>query len=259
MNHLECLKPIVQRFGLGEVEDLLKMLNIASSVISGSVALSLLHPDAFQPNDIDFLVPKHNQIIVSAYLQTVGYRRLNEETAQYICGSISIIFVFKHEVTGEIANLIVSETSSPLQPIIEFHSTIIMNFISWYGIVSLYPELTMRKIGYENVQENLPRRYLQKYLDRGFTIKKHYEECISNDQENHICGVDPNCPHAMRSLHDKHASFLPFANNHNDLLFEPPLCWRLSAKCMRQDPRFSFGFSINDSREIRFFENLPDY
>jgi hypothetical protein len=235
------------------------MLNTASSVISGSVALSVLHPDIFQPNDIDFVVPKHNQVIVSAYLQTVGYRRLHEETTQYICGSISIIFVFKHEATGETANLIVSETSSPLQPIIEFHSTILMNFISWYGVVSLYPNLTMRKIGYENVQGISAQVYLQKYLNRGFTIKKHYEDCISDNQQNHICGVDPYCPHAMRSLHDGHASFLPFRNNHNDQLFEPPLCWRLSAKCMHGDPRFSLGFSINDTREIRIFENLPDY
>jgi hypothetical protein len=259
MNRLECFKSTVQRFRLGEVEDLLKMLNTASSVISGSVALSLLHPNTFQPNDIDFLVPKYNQVIVSAYLQTVGYRRLIEETAQYICGSISIIFVFKHEETGEIANVIVSETSSPLQPIIEFHSTIVMNFISWYGLVSLYPDLTMRKIGYENIQGNSSQQYLQKYHDRDFTIKKHYEDCISDEQENHICGVDPYCPHAMCSLHDRRASFLSFDNNHDDLLFEPPLCWRLSARCMRRDPRLSFGFSINDKREIRIFENLPAY
>jgi hypothetical protein len=99
-------------------------------------------------------------------------------------------------------------SSSPLPAIVGFHSTIVMNFIAYYGVVSLYPELVRRRVGWLNSAEPAIRRdhrWIDKYVRRGFRIFGD-----SRLVGKHICGITPSCSQSTRSLFDEGVEIAKF-------------------------------------------------
>lgn len=87
--------------------------------------------------------------------------------------------------------------------ITRFHSTLVMNYLSWFGLVVLYPEWTVNKRGLIVVDTPASQQCVTKYVDRGYALYHDVFE-LTEPLEEHVCQVDPYCPISMRSLYDGH-------------------------------------------------------
>jgi hypothetical protein len=99
---------------------------------------------------------------------------------------------------------------SALVPIVAFHSTPVMNFIAYFGVVTLYKDLTKRGVGWIN---RYPRRdgtglsyyrndncWMEKYEERGYELWTGSD--IPGPSEEHRCGIDEECTLTVRNLFD---------------------------------------------------------
>ncbi|KAF6759682.1 hypothetical protein DFP72DRAFT_762261, partial [Ephemerocybe angulata] len=102
-------------------------------------------------------------------------------------------------------NLILS-ASAPILPLMQFHSTIVQNYIAFHGVVILHQQ-TLARIGLINLPiDKIPAktlRCLAKYEQRGFKMWNHL-------MVDHICNVDPRCAQTTRSLFDDHITHFKF-------------------------------------------------
>ncbi|KAK7037916.1 hypothetical protein R3P38DRAFT_2515719, partial [Favolaschia claudopus] len=116
-----------------------------------------------------------------------------------------------------VINLMVMTSGNAAAAIFQFHSTIVMNYISGWGVFCAYPELTMSGKSIANpsalASERERKRAIycfDKYGERGIdhrgTLSDH------KAWSSHACGVDPSCPTTLRALHDSHSLFIPFAS-----------------------------------------------
>jgi hypothetical protein len=121
-----------------------------------------------------------------------------------------------------------------LIPIVEWNSTIIMNFIAYFGIVCLYPTTTRSRVGWVNLRgDPTPRdqKWIDKYTARGYSL---YEGSnLPGPWAPHRCGVDDVCTVTVRNLLDDGVEVLPFkaygGESHRTLLktLEPVFVWKL--------------------------------
>lgn len=266
---IQTVFAILESFGFTSPRDVLAIMKSTKTYISGSVALLSLHPDTFAPNDIDFYVSSQGGQQFVEYVISLGFYQMPFTSSTYNTGCIDKSIRFQkpsipHTLSSpHTINIIFSRTSCALQPIMEFHSTLLMNFIAWYGVVSLYPELTMNKTGFANVIHFLTCLDFQKYRNRGFYIKDDFLE-TEDDEEGHVCGSHPYCPRTIRYLHDGHALVYHFPNHTRagklGFFREKFLAWKLyGGICnelphVQDDDDINYGFSMNNKLEVgRFF------
>ncbi|KAF6742748.1 hypothetical protein DFP72DRAFT_1081514 [Ephemerocybe angulata] len=106
---------------------------------------------------------------------------------------------------GQKVNVIVSVGKAVL-PILRFHSTSVMHYISYHGVVVLH-RLTLARIGIKNLpSDSVSSRTKQcyaKYEQRGFRI-------LDRTEDVHVCEVDSDCLQTARSLFDKHVEHFVF-------------------------------------------------
>ncbi|KAH6876921.1 hypothetical protein BKA70DRAFT_1025738, partial [Coprinopsis sp. MPI-PUGE-AT-0042] len=154
----------LMKWGLPAAETL-KRLNETDSVISGSFALKAVLASSFTPGDIDIYCPRGRSEEVLLFLKDNGYedetrglRKFPSNSTISVEGDfdahydgldtgIEQIYLLVHQGMGKKINVITSFLSSALIPILLFHSTLLMNWISHDGITCLYPELTLRRRG----------------------------------------------------------------------------------------------------------------
>ena len=160
------------------MRDLQLILQQTGSYISGSAVLYLLHPGFFYPNDVDFYVNQNGFPRLLHYLIDHGYKLYTNNgcTMQLLAlpqspeslvsdtyarsynfsESLLIVLYMHHQSSPSVkVNIIVSRETHPVAAIIKFHSTIVMNFFAWYGLVSLYPRWMMRNVGLINNKKHL--------------------------------------------------------------------------------------------------------
>ncbi|KAJ2916176.1 hypothetical protein MD484_g4251, partial [Candolleomyces efflorescens] len=205
----------IQDFHL-DLDDLLDQMQEHRVYISGSFPLSLTHP-SIRPNDLDFYVNKANTEGIVEYLHTKGYGRPAElgsskptyrEGAHTDSNGIMKVLAMEHEKGSKI-NVVVTE-GPPIQVIPLFHSTVVMNYIAFHGMVMLYPRLTLRNKGMINCAGKLTEKVekcIEKYRDRGFMLDRGYPSVVP---KSHGCGVDRHCPQTIRHLQDKDILHIPF-------------------------------------------------
>ncbi|KAH6874124.1 hypothetical protein BKA70DRAFT_1240661 [Coprinopsis sp. MPI-PUGE-AT-0042] len=183
------------KWGLPAAETL-RRLKETGSVISGSFALKAVLASSFTPGDIDIYCPKGRSEEVFLFLKDNGYEDetrcqrnfANNSTisvegqfgAHYdgLDTAIEQIYLLIHPGTGKKINVICSFLSSALIPILLFHSTLLMNWISQDGIACLYPGLTLRKRGLQNEfpARSKTKEALLKYRERGFQIVSEWDD-----------------------------------------------------------------------------------
>jgi len=95
--------------------------------------------------------------------------------------------------------------------ITQFHSTIVMNYVAFYGLVCLYLMWTMKNAGLVVVREAEKKGCIQKYHARGYSMG-YWVSAMPTFNEGHSCGNDITCPHFRRSLHDGLSLFVLFDN-----------------------------------------------
>jgi len=204
------------------------------AILSGSAVLAMLHPDLFQPNDLDFYIPPHGFPSFLLFVEDHGYR---------IDGNLSsdghydqqrlrlVVTKLVHQVSHKTINVITTTYHwHVIYCVVSFHSTLVMNYVAWYGIVSLYPEWTMNKAGLIIRDTPITGLCFKKYSDRGFLLRQDVND-LAHLTTDHICRKHPWCPLTERSLRDG-CFFESFENCSKDLVdLEPFFTWILPLDC----------------------------
>ncbi|KAJ2924572.1 hypothetical protein H1R20_g12527, partial [Candolleomyces eurysporus] len=227
----------------------LGLLSSTDSFISGSFPLYVLFARLFEPSDLDFFTSQDYHLTVVGYLVKKGYkdiRTIYSASVRYEFPQVQRSIRYHDELEaihkileltngrGRKINIVVSK-GSPLLPILQFHSTLVMNYIAPHGIVCLYP-LTLRRIGIINYINPLSTKVMDcvdKYVRRGFRMWTH-------NQLTHKCGVDGNCPQTKRSLHDDHVVHFVFPN-----------CSDKEGALIRQDDAVSATWRLSSARACK--------
>ncbi|KAI6037401.1 hypothetical protein BKA83DRAFT_43203, partial [Pisolithus microcarpus] len=111
------------------------------TVISGSTTLHLALPEQgtpWSPQDLDIYVPWKMSTLMLNRL------KLEEDISQVHYSDSTIKAVVIIAKGKRRINLIVSKTSTALSLIFQFHSTVVMNFISANTFFCCYPSLTFQ-------------------------------------------------------------------------------------------------------------------
>lgn len=157
---------------------LIDMLRSCDAVVSGSTALRILMPDVgipWSPSDLDIYLPRHTLTVMLRRMQHEGYTIIAEPPVKrsgYNYSHVSRVLVVGN---GQCTvDLVVSRTSTALSPIFQFHSTVVMNFVSADTVFCGYPTLTLRGLSmvnagplYYSADKRPILSAMQKYLLRG--------------------------------------------------------------------------------------------
>ena len=137
-------------FKLGACKDLWQVLHTSGAIISGSSALSRICNNNIIPGDLDLYVSKFGNFeVLRHFLALNEYASLvtAPDTENPYSGSmISSMETFHHH-SGRTVQIVYSSNHSALAPVLEFDTTLLMNFISADNIVCLYSDLTLNEIG----------------------------------------------------------------------------------------------------------------
>ena len=174
------------------------------AILSGSAVLVMLHPNPFQPNDLDFYILPHGFPSFLLFMEDHGYKingnLLSDGFYDQQCLRL-IVTKLVHQASHKIINVITTTHWHVIYCIVSFHSTLVMNYIAWYGIVSLYPQWTMNKAGLIVRNTPITRLCFKKYLDCRFLMRQDIND-LAHLTNNHVCCKHPWCPLTKRSLHD---------------------------------------------------------
>jgi len=201
-------------------------------VISGSTALALVHPNQFLPNDIDFYVLPPGFSAILKYIEDHGYKiePYDRSTANYFHQNIIIVKLI-HPTSRRSVNVMTSIDDHVVKPITRFHSTLVMNYLSWFGLVVLYPEWTLDKRSLIVANAHTSVECIMKYVDRGYTLYRNLFD-ITSPSPAHICEVDAYCPLSERSLHDGHCAVESFEEGELGFVaYERDMRWKLPMSC----------------------------
>ena len=202
------------------------------AVISGSAVLTLIHPQQFRPNDIDFYVLPPGFAAVLKYIEDHGYqiKPYDRSLCNYFHQNIVVIKLV-HPISHKCINVTTGLDNHVVKLITHFHSTLVMNYLSWFGLVNLYPEWTLQKCGLIVTDTPASRTCHAKYVDRGYTFYCDIFE-LTQPLEEHVCPLNPYCPTSPRSLHDGHCLVEPFNSNRSDFQnSERDMTWLLPVPC----------------------------
>lgn len=234
----------------------LKLMKTTHAVISGSAVLLPLLSATFVPGDLDVYVPvDHAMEFIKELKKTFHYQTATDSNGKprkvYLEGDQEIKRVKYYMKRGKLINVIIVRGDNALVPIFSFHSTPVMNFISYYGIFCAYPELTLAYRGIINntrpPSADLKKRY-KKLKDRGFSLGKAITDWPAYD--GHVCMSSKVCPQTARSLYDGGSMFFPFPKiqkeDDHKLIYNGlySVVWSLDAGqvCKNQNP-VTQGFS----------------
>ena len=187
------------------------------AVISGSTALAILLGGEFVPQDLDIYINAKGFAAMLVFLMDHGYQVVKLQL-QYALEKeypdSTIILTLKCNSEGEKIDLIGTTKVHVLTTITQFHSTAAMNYIAFYGIVSLYLEWTMQKKGLVT-RRNIPYMILNKYQGCGF--KMAYTSAELDNSKDHDCSKHIHCLRTKRELQDGLSLFIPFDDRVTDI------------------------------------------
>ncbi|RXW15200.1 hypothetical protein EST38_g10655 [Candolleomyces aberdarensis] len=199
----------LRAFNLPEKSTLSTMKRIGA-IISGSAALAVIEPGMFIPQDIDIYVPFGRLEDFVSFIKSLGdFRETvkddNEPSYQYSGRQTGIHTVkyFTHKADGAIVNVVETRSSSTPTAVFMFHSTIVMNYVTWSTIVCAYPRMTTQHKALINSDANPPTSKtlycLIKYMARGFDFLGHANEW----DKQHDCRSNGSCGRTIRGITDK--------------------------------------------------------
>ncbi|KAI6007115.1 hypothetical protein EDD15DRAFT_2152953, partial [Pisolithus albus] len=172
------------------------ILRYCDAVISGSMALHILLPQngtAWTPRDLDIYMAQTSSAYLLKKLFREGFTSASEvdlnEMGYRHCNLSHVVVLTRDHLRIDI---LVSSTSAAISPILQFHSTAVMNFISVDTIFSCYPFLTLQHLSIMNVgllYHSMSKHSLidavMKYQRHGFT----YVRCKDVHEPGNMCKV----------------------------------------------------------------------
>jgi len=202
------------------------------AIISGSAALALLHPHQFVPNDINFYVLPPGFPAVLKYIEDYGYkiRPYDRALLNYFHQNIVVVRLV-HPISHKSVNLMTGLDSHVVKFVTRFHSTLVMNYLSWFGLVVLYPEWTLNKRSLIVTDTLASQRCVMKYVDCGYALYHNVLE-LTELLEEHVCQVNLYCPILTHFLHNGHCFVEAFEpDGFNFEAQEHDMSWSLPVSC----------------------------
>ena len=208
---LRTLLQILSRFKL-DWKVIKAVMVTTGAVISGSAALAVLLEGEFVAQDLDIYVTGGHLGTVLVFLQEQGYNVTipspSTNKKNYPASTVALAL---ENNTGEKIDLIATSEPHIVHAITKFHSTCVMNFIAYYGVVSLYPMWTMRKTALVRAGP-INQQAIDKYRGRGFAMVASASD-LPGYEPNHKCGTQLCCPMARRQLHDDGTLCIPLEDD----------------------------------------------
>ncbi|KAJ7171231.1 hypothetical protein C8R46DRAFT_895624 [Mycena filopes] len=236
---------------------MLDILKNNRSIISGSSPLPALTALRFRPNDLDVYVPEERQEpMVRAMEHEFGFHHIRSQESHYDRNNSIVRVLWMARGTHILNLVIVKGDNAAIAPFL-FHSTVVMNIVTPYGILCAYPDLTLQGYAIPNVNclvDTTSRvrslRCYRKYTERG--VLYSYDLRALPGWEDHTCGSDKSCPATVRSLHDDGTLFVPFpsrpsAGEVNDVigLGRHTVVWSLGGKSCTIDGAYTDSFVLS--------------
>lgn len=143
---------------------------------------------------------------------------------------VQYIKYFVHPFSRRTVNIAITMLETPTSAVFMFHSTLVMNYITWNTIVSAYPALTLRRVGVINSARSTEtkafKRALAKYERRGYDLQQSSYRL----RPQHDCGTDFACPCTERHIDDPHTMWIAFdyPPGFSRDVGDPGLSWRLA-------------------------------
>ncbi|KAI5987723.1 hypothetical protein EDD15DRAFT_2173323, partial [Pisolithus albus] len=170
------------------------IMRSCDAVVSGSTALRLLLPEIgtpWNPTDLDIYVPRSTSIQMLRRLKAEGYNRVSEkrqDDARYRNSDVASVILVSNG--RNMIDIIISRTSAAISPIFQFHSTVVMNFVSADTVFCCYPNLTLRLLSlvnagplYNGLFSMTTMDAMWKYISRGV----RYVRCKDVHKSHTIC------------------------------------------------------------------------
>ncbi|RXW16787.1 hypothetical protein EST38_g9063 [Candolleomyces aberdarensis] len=225
-----------------ETLDFMREHNI---VLSGSAVLAIVEPGSVEPNDLDMYVPRGGMGEVEEFLLTnseyvktgeggggVGLEEEEYTSFPFETGMKSVAF-FRHRTANSIVNIIETDGTVATTAVFKFHTTFVMNYVTWNAIVCAYPKMTSDHVGLVNTHLlDIPSRMVRcliKYAMRGFTP---LERVYDWKKEDHDCGEVGYCGRSNRYVGDKYTLRMAFNDGFAivpDVINER-VSWRLNSR-----------------------------
>jgi len=209
----------------------------SGAILSGSAALVLLHPGSFSPRDLDFYVLPRGYSLFLSFVLDQGYV-VEPDRDLSLAYERDALLVLKlvHTDSGKELNVVTVLAGHVVHGITGFHSTLVMNYVAWYGVVSLYPRWTSAKKGLIIRETATTTECFEKYRARGFMCAKSNDIlCNSNlGVPEHLCQISLGCAKTTRYLLDGNCDFQPFWGLSENLAhFEQrDMSWVLPIPCV---------------------------
>ncbi|TFK62301.1 hypothetical protein BDN72DRAFT_903337 [Pluteus cervinus] len=210
-------------------------------VISGSVALQFFDRSTFEGSDLDLYVMKENSDALECWLQTIGYTIV--EKPAYVGTSITGVTTFGRYRSGV---QVISTRNTVVETILEFSLTCVMNLITYFEAICIYPRATFVKREALLLNSNLSLNgttFIDKYRSRGWTII-----CTLDPLQQFDTDSDFYCPpdsRRTRAIGDDRCWVIPLRD-----MTSPPTSdlkfvntWRLT---YRDSPYMSFTILRHD-------------
>ncbi|KAJ7035865.1 hypothetical protein C8F04DRAFT_954401 [Mycena alexandri] len=196
------------------------LLRTTRSIVSGSAALLMVSDLDFVPGDLDIYTPLSQEESAMEIVQ--HHMNFEAKTSRMPCGypdSSAIHKVHRLEKGHRSMNIIIVRGEDPTAALFHFHSTIVMNCLTAFGLYCAYPSLTFFDVGVVNLpvvlREVGVRRNAEecfdKYRNRGVTLVNDVRKLPRHSI--HECRKDAECPHTLRSTVDAQGLYIT--------LFEP--------------------------------------
>lgn len=227
---------LLQLFGFEDTNLVRTVMMSTKAVISGSAALAVLHPNRFAPQSLEFFVPSIGLAKIIRLFLRVGYTidTPQDRLPQYMRPG-DLVITFSLPRSSLYLQVVVVTTGHVLSAITQSESTLTMNYIAHYGVVSLYPQWTMALAGLI-----LPFSYpsstaIEKYSSHGCLMTSHPSQ-LPHFDPSHICGQSIDCPKTIRHLYDDHVLYIPFMMGIRLSEMEPvSFPWSTTACCPVSD------------------------
>ncbi|KAF5309723.1 hypothetical protein D9611_014436 [Ephemerocybe angulata] len=211
----------------------LDMMRIEGAILSGSAVLDVLHPGCLTPGDLDIYIPRGGMPAIHAFLESwtdyllLKSLRPSGDEHRNVYGptndtalAIRRISYYVLKASGSVLNVIETTSTTPTTAVFMFHSTFVMNYMTWDAIICAYPKFTSTQRGLANrwrQRESAAIRWCRrKYWMRGFVATTSAERKVDE-------------PATMRIS-------LTLQINATPDVIDPQLTWRLAC---RHDPCYS--------------------
>ncbi|KAJ7733479.1 hypothetical protein B0H16DRAFT_1328138, partial [Mycena metata] len=194
------------------------VLRKTNSIIVGAIPMKILSGAQFESSNLDIIVPASEESTLKVLMTlTFDYKFKEAKPVFGTNRTIKTMHTFIRD--AHTVNLWIASTENAVVPLMLSHSTVIMNYISAWGIFCAYPKLTLahRSLINQYIGDEQERNGKEAYQRLTGDYREYAARGISYGidankwtHSPHKCHVSAYCTHTIRSLYDSDALFIRF-------------------------------------------------